>query len=84
MLLPRIALQHSFKYEIFVCAVLHIEDGKTTKSVTWPDYCLLSGFLLRFFPAAPLWRHRILAILSVHHFKLIALINHHLMHSSSQ
>lgn len=35
-----------FKYAIFVCAVLHIEGSKTTKSATWPDYCLLSGFLL--------------------------------------
>lgn len=53
MLLRRITLQPSFKYQIFVCAVLHIEDSKTTKSATWPDYCLLPGFLLRFFFCSP-------------------------------
>lgn len=86
MLLPWITLQPLFKYEIFVCAVLHIEDSKTTKSATWPDYCLLPGFLLRFFFLRPHCdiRYQILAILSVHHFKLIALINHHLMLSRSQ
>lgn len=74
-----------FKYEIFVCAAFHIEDRKTTKSATWPDYCLRSGFFIEIiFLRCHCGMHQTLAILSVHHFMLITFITHHLTRSRSQ
>lgn len=74
----------NMRYLFVQCSIL-----KTAKQPNQQPGLIIAGFLgfywdffLRLMHSDI--RYQILAILSVHHFKLIALINHHLMLSRSQ